>query len=290
MNQEYFLHQLQKQKSELISSSDFILTTGRPILARLATKLDTPIFHAVRGSVNPLYHSYLKRPDGLVFWGGCEESYHDPSAFSVPYLTLDPGVDTNLFYDYDESAEQDRHKNKPVQLVFVGRLEPVKRVDRILQALKILQENEKFVRLTIIGDGSQRKKLEEMADDLGVRDSVEFTGRVPHNEIPEHLNSSDIFVLSSQMENHPIALKEALACGVYAIAPNKGRISEMLENEQYGRLYTPDDGETLAATLEEVIESGTYENDSVTDERVVSGWRENAEAILQLYERINSKR
>jgi glycosyltransferase involved in cell wall biosynthesis len=289
INQEYFLYQLQKKGADLLANSDLVLTTGRPILTRLANKFDTPVFHAVRGSVNPLYYSHLKRSDGLVFWGGCEISYQDPSDFATPYLTLDPGVDTNLFYDYDKSAEQDRQNNKPIQLIFVGRLEPVKRVDRILQALNTLQENGKFVRLTVIGDGSQRKKLEELADNLGVRNSVEFTGRVPHDEIPELLNSSDIFVLSSRMENHPIALKEALACGIYAIAPNKGRISDMLESEEYGRLYDPDDGGTLAATLEEIIESGAYEGNSITEERVISGWRENAEAILQLYERVDSE-
>jgi glycosyltransferase involved in cell wall biosynthesis len=290
LNQEYFVHQLKKQQAELLTNSDLVLTTGRPILSRLATDFDAPVFHAVRGSVNPLYHSYLERADGLVFWGGCEESYQDSDDFGTPYITLDPGVDTNLFYDYKESAGQERQEDEPIQLIFVGRLEPVKRVDRILQALELLQQKGKAVQLTVVGDGSQRTYLEELAENLGVRNSVEFTGRVPHDEIPEYLNASDIFVLSSRMENHPIALKEALACGVYVIGPDKGRISEMLENEEDGHLYIPDDGETLAAALEEIIESGTYESSGVTNQRAISGWRENAEAILQLYERVTSNR
>lgn len=290
LNQEYFVHQLKKQQAELLNHSDLILTTGRPILSRLAADFDAPVFHAVRGSVNPLYHSHLEGADGLVFWGGCEESYQDLGAFETPYITLDPGVDTSLFYTYEESAGRERQKDEPIQLIFVGRLEPVKRVDRILKALELLQQKGKAVEFTVIGDGSQRTKLEKIAENLGVSDSVEFTGRVPHDKIPEYLNANDIFVLASRMENHPIALKEALACGVYAVGPDKGRISEMLEHEENGHLYIPENGETLAAALEEVIESGTYGNNNVTDEREISGWRENAEAILQLYERVHSER
>jgi len=286
LNQEYFLHRLKRQQTNLLNSSDIVLTTGRPILGRLAADLDASVFYAVRGSVNPLYHPYLERPDGLIFWGGCEESYQDPSSFRTPYITLNPGVDTSLFYEYDNSAERQKNKREQIQLIFVGRLEPVKRIDRILQALEILENRGKSMRLIIIGDGSQRTKLEERAENLGVSDSVEFTGRVPHDKIPEYLNNSDIFVLSSQMENHPIALKEALACGVYSVVPNKGRIGKIIDGKEYGRLYTPDGGETLAAILEEVIELRAYES-GVTDKKVINSWRENAEAILQLYERID---
>lgn len=286
LNQEYFLYQLKRQQAKLLDNSDLVLTTGRPIFSRLAADLDASILHAVRGSINPLYQSYLERSDGLVFWGGCEESYQDIDSFGTPYITLDPGVDTSLFYEYESSAEHQNEKEEQIQLIFVGRLEPVKRIDRILRALKIIKGSKKSVRLTLIGDGSQRTKLEEMAENLGVSDSVEFTGQVPHDKVPEHLNRSDIFVLSSRMENHPIALKEALACGVYAVAPNKGRIDEILEHKQYGRLYTPDDGETLAGTLEQVIEDGRYKN-SIINKKAISGWKENAEAILQLYERVN---
>lgn len=284
LNQEYFVRELKKERAELLRKSDLILTTGRPILTRLKSVTATPVFHAVRGAVNSNYYSYLKRADGLVFWGGCEESYESPGMFGVPYVTLDPGVNTELFYNYSNLSMENSSKEEDVpKLIFVGRLEPVKRIDRILEAVATFQKEGKSIQFIVIGDGSQRNELEKMAKTLDIADSVEFVGRVPHEKVPDHLNDSDVFVMSSRMENHPIALKEALACGTYAIAPNKGRIGEILEETSFGHLYTPANGESLTAALREVIESEAYRIKPETGTPQIAGWRENAEAILDMY-------
>lgn len=284
MNQELFVRRLKKHRAALFSDTDMILTTGRPILTRLASVASAPVFHAVRGSVNPLYHRYLRRADGLVFWGGCEESYEHPTMFETPYVTLDPGVNTDLFYPYTDSGDQAVSSGEAVpQLLFVGRLEPVKRVDRILRAASILRDDGTPFHLTVIGDGSQCESLEQTASELAIGDAVEFTGRVPHEEIPDYLNASDVFVLSSRMENHPIALKEALACGTYAVAPDTGRIREILDDETRGHVYTPNTAESLAAVLETVISTEAYESPTDTEPAQVAGWRENAEDIIELY-------
>ncbi|WP_336337142.1 glycosyltransferase family 4 protein [Haloarcula brevis] len=284
LNQELFVRRLKKHRPALFRDTDMILTTGRPILTRLSSIASAPVFHAVRGSVNSRYHRHLRRADGLVFWGGCEESYEDPDMFETPYITIDPGVNTDLFYSYTNSSVQALSRDEAVpQLLFVGRLEPVKRVDQILQAASILRDDGIPFHLTVIGDGSQFESLKQTASELAIEDVVRFTGRVPHEDIPDYLNASDVFVLSSRMENHPIALKEAMACGTYAVAPDTGRIREMLDSENRGQVYKPNTAESLAAVLETVISTEAYEISTNTGPAQVAGWRENAEELIKLY-------
>lgn len=96
------------------------------------------------------------------------------------------------------------------RIVTLARMMPQKRLDRLLDAFALLSNKE--ARLTILGDGPERAKLERRANALGIGARVDMPGFV--DDVPSRLAAADLFVLSSDYEGLPAVLFEALACGV----------------------------------------------------------------------------
>lgn len=284
LNEELFVQRIRRDAQKYLSEADIVYATGRPVLSRLRSLTDAPFVYTVRGRVNPLYDRCLKRADGLVFWGGCEEEYEDESILSIPNRTIDPGVDPDVFRPL-ELSDTDRPEyaaNDRTVLMFSGRLEPVKQVDNIIEAVSRL-EPEFDLTLVILGDGSRRSELEELADSILDETPIHFFGRVEHDSIPVHLNASDVFMLASAMENHPIALKEAVACGTYSVAPAIGRIPQIVADGT-GCVYDDNTPEGLKAALREVLSEGLHRCESRQDRSVrFADWNDAAAEIIDLF-------
>lgn len=135
-------------------------------------------------------------------------------------------VDTDLFKPMD----CDRVSN---QILFVGRVAPEKNLLSLFQAIRPLD-----VRLVIIGDGPQRKELENGFPDL--KNKVSWLGNIPNSELPFHINRSAIYILPSLYEGHPKALIEAMACAVPVIGCNSPGIREIIRPLESGLLSEPD--------------------------------------------------
>jgi glycosyltransferase involved in cell wall biosynthesis len=287
LNEELFILAARRRARERLRESDLVLTTGRPVLTRLGDVTDGVLCHAVRGRVNPRYDSFLKRADGLVFWGGCEEEYDTSFLKSVPHSTLDPAVDTSLFRptNIDRSALPYPTEDRTV-VTFVGRLEPVKRVDRLVRAVGRL-ESAFDLSLVVVGDGSRREALEELSAETLTEAPYSFLGRVPQAEVPVHLNAADVFALASRLENHPISIKEALACGTFVVAPAIGRIPELVPTG-CGWVFEENSTEGLTQALETVLRAEEFGTETPTDRATASGgWAVNARAVVSVYKHLN---
>jgi glycosyltransferase involved in cell wall biosynthesis len=228
--------------------------------------------------VNPLYDRYLQRADGLIFWGGCEQEYDSQRTLSQPHITLDPAVDTELFRPQSPPDCISVGTDNTITVGFVGRLEPVKRIDRIIDAVASLRDAYP-VKLFVVGGGSRRDELEAAAAQKLPTESFDFSGRVKQDAVPQYLNAIDIFVMSSRLENHPIALKEAVACGTYCVAPDIGRVSEILEKGA-GKTYSPPGVSTLTEILAEIIEDGAFRAGTRAERaHEFNTWHDNARAV-----------
>lgn len=284
MNEELFIYRTRHKASQRLRESDIVYATGRPILVRLQTLTEASFIHTVRGRVNPLYHRYLKQADGLVFWGGCEQEYDNKSIFSVPHRKIDPGTNPKLFHPRQlnptmipEYADNDR-----TVLIFSGRLEPVKRVENIIDAIACIEDTFD-ISLVILGDGSLRSELETRAESELDKTLVHFLGHVDHNKVPIHLNAADVFVMSSEIENHPIALKEALSCGTYAVAPSIGRIPDIV-TKRSGYVYHENTVSGLKTTLRTVLNQDLHQQGSRRKRaEVVADWSDATTKLLSLF-------
>ena len=100
-------------------------------------------------------------------------------------------------------------------IIFAGRLLPNKNVDVLLGALSILKESKQWIKLTVVGDGPEKDKLEKMAKDLGLEKNVEFLGFLDNqNELYARMSESKVFAFPSSREGFGMAVIEANACGL----------------------------------------------------------------------------
>ncbi len=145
--------------------------------------------------------------------------------------------------------KDDRRESKVgTDILFVGRLAPVKGLRVLLEAFAAAREKHPGLRLTIVGDGEDRAHLEEMARPMG--DAVRFTGYLSQEEVAEALANVDAFVLPSFAEGLPVVLMEALAAGKPAIASRVAGVAELIEEGRTGYLIHAGDVDGLRAALE----------------------------------------
>ena len=128
----------------------------------------------------------------------------------------------------------------------VGRLVPIKNYPLLLRAFANVRQAGYPVSLMLVGDGSERAALQQLASELSITEQVIFTGQ-QHN-IAAHLQAMDIFVLPSFSEGLSNTLLEAMACGLPVLASDVGGNPEIV-NAQTGALFASDDEAALTATL-----------------------------------------
>jgi glycosyltransferase involved in cell wall biosynthesis len=113
-----------------------------------------------------------------------------------------------------------KKKKDTIQIITTGRLVPEKHFDMLIQAVTNISSIP--LQLSIIGNGSEKLKLQQLVKKLQVADKVRLLGQKSKNEIVTLLQQSDIFVLPSQSETFGVAYIEALACGLPIIATDCG--------------------------------------------------------------------
>ena len=138
-------------------------------------------------------------------------------------------------------------ERKPLRPVFLSNrnFELHYGVDRILRAFAIIQEKLPEARLVVAGDGSQRASLEQLAKELKLR-NTEFTGQVDHERIIELYDAADIYLNASEIDNQPLSILEAFACGLPVVSTDAGGIPFVVSDGETGFLVKRGDYEALA--------------------------------------------
>jgi glycosyltransferase involved in cell wall biosynthesis len=164
------------------------------------------------------------------------------------------GVDTERFRPFvssDEATQIARRYSLPEDSFIigsVGRLEPVKNLAMLLHAFAhLMQTGARDAHLILVGEGSERHQLEQMADDLGLAGHISFLG-MQYN-IHEIVPLFDVFVLSSLSEGTSISLLEAQSCGVPAVVTNVGGNSFIIRNAENGFLCELNDVPGMSAAF-----------------------------------------
>ena len=167
------------------------------------------------------------------------------------YMVLPNVVDTNLF-------QIKPHENAIPKIIHISCFEDKsKNISGLLEALKVLKDNNIAYQAVLIGDGMDFEAMKQRAASLQLKDRVTFTGMLQGQELVDALASGDFLVLSSNYENMPVVILEAFACGLPVVSTNVGGISEIV-NESNGLLVPPHDAEKLADAMQKMLES--YQN------------------------------
>ncbi|MBM4328881.1 MAG: glycosyltransferase family 4 protein [Deltaproteobacteria bacterium] len=141
----------------------------------------------------------------------------------------------------------------PARILYVGSLEPVKRVDLLLKSCARLAER-RNVRARLGGIGPLAESMRDLAASLGLASKVEFLGYLSREQVRDEMARCHVLVLSSEWESQPCVLIEAMLSGRPVVAPRVGGAPEMV-TEQTGRLFEVGNEDELAQALETVLDN-----------------------------------
>lgn len=143
-------------------------------------------------------------------------------------------------------------------ILTVARLDPgegYKGYDRILRALPGVRQACGKVRYIIAGKGGDRPRIEAMARELGVEQSVVFAGFVPDDELADHYRLADVFAMPSTGEGFGIVFLEAMGCGTPVLAGNRDGSVDAVDQGRLGQLADPQCVNAIADGLVALLQS-----------------------------------
>ncbi len=126
--------------------------------------------------------------------------------------------------------QPDPRIRKRFDLIYVGLFSAYKRLDLVLDALKQVIHDHPNANVLLVGDGPKRKALEKQALRLGIQSHVEFLGSQTFDQLPTCYNAARVFIMTSQGEGLPMAMIEAMSCGLPVIVPADADITEIARN------------------------------------------------------------
>ena len=136
--------------------------------------------------------------------------------------------------------------------LFVGRMDPLKGLDKLITALSYLQDTQ-GLRLIVIGgdehNSHEIEQLRQLACELKVQDSVSFLGLVRHGQLPYYYNAADVCVVPSYYESFGLVALESLACGTPVLATDVGSHRAVIREGETGYIIGNNDPRTIADRL-----------------------------------------
>jgi glycosyltransferase involved in cell wall biosynthesis len=146
--------------------------------------------------------------------------------------------------ELDRFSYRERDKLQPVFLVS-RLLEPLYNVACVLRAFALIQERYPEAKLTVAGDGWLRPELEELARQLGLRET-KFIGFVPFEKMPELYNETDIYLTATDIDNMPSSITECMASGVPVVTTDAGGIPYIVTHEETCLMVPRNDHQAMA--------------------------------------------
>ena len=175
-------------------------------------------------------------------------------------FVLTPGVNLELFKPMNR--ENVRRMlgidNKCRMILFVGRIEPLKGIDVLLYALKILMDKNPKINICLYIVGRQSKesgRLRQVLKLLNISKNVNFAGKKNQSELPFYYNASEIAILPSQYESFGIAALEAMACGVPVITTDVTGIATLFDESHHPLVTSAGNPVLLAKKIEHLLDN-----------------------------------
>jgi glycosyltransferase involved in cell wall biosynthesis len=211
-------------------------------------------FHRLR-MMNPRYALGLARYRAMV---------HHPKvhSLSIGYFAPQDLRTIGIFDDrvwrwgYFASVPKEpphQRPKRPLKVLWVGRMIDWKRVDTLVRAVGLIRNLPWFGECTVVGDGTERRKLQSLADSLKIDSSkMRFVAPVAADEVRRLMREADVYVLpSNQMEGWGVVVNEAMAEGCVVVACAEAGASRVLiEDGETGLLFRAGDYRQLASLLE----------------------------------------
>jgi len=209
------------------------------------------VLNLVNLTYRKVEHSLLKRADWVTTHGPMD--YEQIKQYNKRITFVPLSVDLMLFKRLDQETVKDLRRkfdpnnNKKI-LLFVGRLHPEKGVPTLFKALKLVEDLPVLL-IMVYSFSGYKKEYERLAKDLGITDKIIFVGYVPHNNLREYYNISDLCILPSLREEWSNTIMESMACQTPIIATNVGGNPYLVVDGKSGFLVPTNDPLSLAQKI-----------------------------------------
>jgi len=215
-------------------------------------------------------------------------NYYNASPETISVIPC--GVNLGTFQPLDKEISRQRlGLNGGNIVLFVGRIEPLKGIDRLLTAVSSLN-NRKDLTLVIVGgddaSNTELEKLHRLSHSLHIGDSVVFAGTIRHEELPFYYSAADVCVIPSFYESFGLVALESLSCGTPIVATKVGGIERIIQQGQNGYAVQDNNPVNLAdgiASLLIKVNAGAVSADSIRGSINGLCWVNIAEEIISEY-------
>lgn len=159
-------------------------------------------------------------------------------------------VDTDLFRPVKNQIIKEKIKKgfgiKKRSICYMGRLSYEKSIDQTIKAFALMLKKIPELNLMLIGDGPERKNLENLAEELKIKDKVIFTGFLFGDNLVIALQANDIFISTSKSESFGISTLESMAVGLPMILVKEKGLAELLRENENGFFAKTDNPADIA--------------------------------------------
>lgn len=200
------------------------------------------------------------------------------------------GVNLDLFQPEQKQVTRKElgFERDEIILLNVGRFEPLKGIDRLLEAVDYLRDQERLRLVIVGGDGSEApesKALRQKAKDLGIENKITFAGRIEQRYLPLYYSAADVLVIASHYESFGLVALEALACGRPVVSTPVGAMESLIERSQAGYVVNDCLPLSLAEGIQSIINSSALpQADTIRNSVLAYSWSNVSAAILKEYE------
>ena len=208
------------------------------------------------GLFYPLWRMIFKKADYIQAISKYLADFAHRHGARCPVEVVPNGVNPQIYADYTRIyADKDTRT-----IITTSRLVYKNGIDILIRAAAKLQVISYKLQVLIVGDGPDRSKLEQLANDLGVSNKIKFIGHVDPDEIPQYLSQADVFVRPSRSEGLGNSFLEAMATGLPIIGTSVGGIPDFLEDGETGLFCKVDDPDDLAEKIQILLSDDNLSN------------------------------
>jgi D-inositol-3-phosphate glycosyltransferase len=216
--------------------------------------------------------------------------------------TIPPGVDLDAFQPLERDACRAEIGISPSEnvVLFVGRIDPIKGIDTLIDAAELLASREAIESpttfLVVGGDlddtGAPIGPLARVADTVaakGLAPRFRLVGSQPQNLLPVFYSAADVVAVPSRYESFGLVAVEALACGIPVVASRAGGLRFTIDEGRTGLLVKPQAPLALAAGLETILSDDALRASMSADARpsvLRYDWSNIAQQVMHVYRRL----
>ena len=194
-------------------------------------------------------------------------------------MAISCGIDASKFKNSTPPS------NQPPRILFLGRLDYEKHIHNLLRAVAKLPR-ELGVLVDLVGRGGEQAYLEELATELGIRESVNFYGHVSEEDLPKAYERSTVFAMPSIAELQSIATMEAMASGRPVVAADAMALPHLVHDGDNGYLFPPDDVDAFADRLKRVLTADAAELERLSENSLYLIKSHDIQRTLSIFEKL----